>query len=537
MTFPHSPGKKRLLSAILLLSLLGAGEPILARSIPFPIIFVHGFGETAERWDDIKPFFHLLELQFGGVLQISKWGNVITSPNYNKAADYFFIQFTDDQLGIQDQIKELRRFIKKLHRESGAPRFVLVGFSMGGLTSRAYLTQYHNKHKIAKLVTITSPHQGSNWAYFHKIALKCLNRAGASKDMSFWTKIETDGKKALCKLFEQVSEKVIDIRFAGPAMRDLMPIEKGAEHSSLLAQLAHTDHPLDVQYASVVAQTPTLEEPFVILENFIKEKKSNGILTALTSPFIDFGRQHFPKFINFINLISNSNAGKNNCNKGSGDGAISVCSQDMSQLAWFKQQIDHQEESAWRDTLQRTVFLKNGTRLEIFTIKDHHLAAPNNYELLQRILAGTSQAAIEITNSKTTWGGKGYISGRVNNYLFDVKRMKLERRENNQWQAIEISAEVDELGFKWEDIPLGEEHNEFRLQYSVMSPTGEEELKVVETLTKEVKIESSDFPTGLVIMMLLVAAIIMGIFVYMNSPSPIFGGRQKCSWEEDDYLD
>jgi len=437
------------------------------------------------------------------------------------------------QLGIQDQIKELRQFIKKLHRESRAPRFVLVGFSMGGLTSRAYLTQYHNNHQIAKLVTITSPHQGSNWAYFHKIALKCLNRAGASKDMSFWTKIKTNGKKALCKLFEQVSEKVIDIRFAGPAMRDLQPIEKGTE--SFLARLAKAPHPLDVQYASVVAQTPTLEKPFVILDNFIKEKKNNGILTALTAPFIDFGRQHFPKF---INLISNSNEGKNNCNEDSGDGAVSICSQDMSQLAWFKKQIDHQKESAWRDTLQRSVFLKNGTRLEIFTIKAHHLAAPQNYELLQRILAGTAQAAIEITNSKTTWGGKGYISGRVNNYLFDVKRMKLERRENNQWQTIEISAEVDELGFKWENIPLGEEHNEFRLQYSVMSPTGKDELELVETLTKEIKIEPSHFPTGLIIMMLIIAAIIgIGSFVYMNSPSPSFGGRQKDSWEEDDYLD
>ncbi|TGO03190.1 hypothetical protein PN36_11190 [Candidatus Thiomargarita nelsonii] len=53
-------------------------------------LFVHGFGKTAERWDDIKPFFHLLELQFGGILQISKRGNVSTS-DYNKAADYFFI--------------------------------------------------------------------------------------------------------------------------------------------------------------------------------------------------------------------------------------------------------------------------------------------------------------------------------------------------------------------------------------------------------------------------------------------------------------
>lgn len=46
---------------------------------------------------------------------------------------------------------------------TGAPQVILVGHSMGGLASRAYLRRY-GQHQVARLITLGSPHHGSRLA-------------------------------------------------------------------------------------------------------------------------------------------------------------------------------------------------------------------------------------------------------------------------------------------------------------------------------------------------------------------------------------
>jgi triacylglycerol lipase len=54
----------------------------------------------------------------------------------------------------------ISRRIDEVLASTGAPQLILVGHSMGGLASRAYLRR-HGMAKVARLVTLGSPHQGT----------------------------------------------------------------------------------------------------------------------------------------------------------------------------------------------------------------------------------------------------------------------------------------------------------------------------------------------------------------------------------------
>lgn len=66
---------------------------------------------------------------------------------------------------IDGYAEQLGRRVEALCRSTGAERVMLVGHSMGGLASRAYLRRY-GPSRVAALVTLGSPHRGSVLARF-----------------------------------------------------------------------------------------------------------------------------------------------------------------------------------------------------------------------------------------------------------------------------------------------------------------------------------------------------------------------------------
>ncbi len=75
-------------------------------------------------------------------------------------------------INLEPPFGDIERFAEQLHirieallEETGGDRLVLVGHSMGGLVSRAYLRRYGST-RVAKLITLASPHHGTRMARF-----------------------------------------------------------------------------------------------------------------------------------------------------------------------------------------------------------------------------------------------------------------------------------------------------------------------------------------------------------------------------------
>jgi triacylglycerol esterase/lipase EstA (alpha/beta hydrolase family) len=61
---------------------------------------------------------------------------------------------------IDDLVRPLAAAIDEVLSETGRPQVVIVAHSMGGLVARAYLRDY-GARKVARLITLGSPHHGS----------------------------------------------------------------------------------------------------------------------------------------------------------------------------------------------------------------------------------------------------------------------------------------------------------------------------------------------------------------------------------------
>ena len=61
---------------------------------------------------------------------------------------------------IERFTEELHEAIERIARATGQPKLVLVCHSMGGLAARLYLAR-NGANRVAKLITIASPHAGT----------------------------------------------------------------------------------------------------------------------------------------------------------------------------------------------------------------------------------------------------------------------------------------------------------------------------------------------------------------------------------------
>jgi triacylglycerol esterase/lipase EstA (alpha/beta hydrolase family) len=68
---------------------------------------------------------------------------------------------------IDSYMHIIQRSIDNLCQETGSDKIVLLAHSMGGLAARAYLKKYGSS-RIAKLITLGTPHHGTALANFGK---------------------------------------------------------------------------------------------------------------------------------------------------------------------------------------------------------------------------------------------------------------------------------------------------------------------------------------------------------------------------------
>jgi triacylglycerol lipase len=104
-----------------------------------PVLLVHGYQCNRGFWFQLR----------GRIARAGRQvGTISLAPVFNDIDGY---------------VAQLARRIDEVCAAAGTERLILVGHSMGGLVSRAYLRR-HGNGKVAKLVTLGSPHHGSRLA-------------------------------------------------------------------------------------------------------------------------------------------------------------------------------------------------------------------------------------------------------------------------------------------------------------------------------------------------------------------------------------
>ncbi len=167
------------------------------KHIPYPIIFIHGLTSSDQKWNSLIGKLSDFGWSFGGRMDfcLNYDGSLFranltddihdfTMQTNLQVGDFYTINFDidingnlynntveSDQAAIVKQGKALQLAIKHVLDKTGSGKVILVGHSMGGLAAREYLQnssdwQIDGYHHVAKLLTIGTPHGGSNmWTF------------------------------------------------------------------------------------------------------------------------------------------------------------------------------------------------------------------------------------------------------------------------------------------------------------------------------------------------------------------------------------
>jgi pimeloyl-ACP methyl ester carboxylesterase len=147
-----------------------------------PVLFVHGFCSSAATWDKTLP--QLSSRRYGTeaprLYEDANGGVAARTPVPSSGAKMFRIDFSDlaggfDPIAVANvptarKAGELKVVIDGIKRFTGAPGVIVVGHSLGGLATRAYMQGIGKDRAgntitfakdIATLIMIDTPNQGS----------------------------------------------------------------------------------------------------------------------------------------------------------------------------------------------------------------------------------------------------------------------------------------------------------------------------------------------------------------------------------------
>lgn len=437
---------------------LAAAAPAGARTLPYPLVFIPGLGEQPARWAQLEPALQALGLRRGGVIQVATLRQGPRAPAYDPEGDYFFLRFDDNQGAVMDLAGELRLALAALRRDSDAPAFVLVGFSLGGVVARAYLTRYTRRHYVRKLVTLGSPHQGSPWARLYDAAAP-LKRRCSGRDTAALLLAPACAALALL-------ERQLDLRLDAPALRDLAPPRWDAQGrpENLLARLAAAPHPVDVEYVAVAGRVPlprNRDELAAAFEAVERELAAGDYRLSEAKARLLGLLQHL------LGLLSGEPAWQ-----GGGDGGVPAASQDLARLPWFARRIRAETKAVAGgfDTRWYTIAgLSHPLRVEY--VAAHHLLQPRRFDILYRAVASPPRLAARAPSR--TWRGRITLRGRLEDFWLQPARLRLAGSD------LAPRFEADRLHFRFEGVSLKPGANRLVLRYGVDHGFPQAETRVV----------------------------------------------------------
>lgn len=161
--------------------------------LKYPVILVHGLDSNHATWKNYGDWIQK-GVAYGGTLAAIDSFHATTTGNYsntnlpsknsqagcpeyrditkiydvryyfgcNPQGGYFTMNFSNNtDLSFAAQAMELRAIVDAVTSLTGAKKVFLVGHSMGGLASRAYIQYLGGGDKVAGVITIGTPHQGA----------------------------------------------------------------------------------------------------------------------------------------------------------------------------------------------------------------------------------------------------------------------------------------------------------------------------------------------------------------------------------------
>ncbi|HEX3530740.1 MAG TPA: alpha/beta fold hydrolase [Thermoanaerobaculia bacterium] len=273
------------------------GNPGVGRRVPAPILFLHGFGSGAETWKDARltDFLQSKGLRFGGTVRIDGKGEARIEGS-SAGADFFLLAVSSSFQGLDGWTRDIAKLVAKVREATQAPRVVLVGHSAGGLAGRRYLVEHFSDHHLAKLVTVASPHRGSELGW-----LWLLKKKLQSTPIDAWL---------------AGVERGVGTPLDSPLLHDLLP----ERQNPALARLNKTAHPTDVEYSCLrAAGSPDAD-------NWAALGKLFDSMDLENSPFLQ----------DAITKLMMLNAFREGVHSSRGDGAILEASQDLREIEFFK---------------------------------------------------------------------------------------------------------------------------------------------------------------------------------------------------------
>ncbi|MEW6620659.1 MAG: alpha/beta fold hydrolase [bacterium] len=241
---------------------------------PMPVLFIHGINANAETWDttteELEKYFQYKWKRFNGEDITSEPYHPVTydeehpTAPQNKVVKHYLEAFDyggEDTVGSTKALKgnytelveEIEKVLKAYYGEDKwqEGKLILVGHSQGGLIARDYLQRNPDNAKyIKRLVTIGTPHYGSDWlANISAMAMQ-------DPSLSPGTKPNWLGK--IIKAFDQrFRNNIKAVERGDAAVKDLLP------NSEYLKELNRLSIPKDIEYVCLVGQVVIPGPPFI----------------------------------------------------------------------------------------------------------------------------------------------------------------------------------------------------------------------------------------------------------------------------------
>lgn len=330
--------------------------PIVSKKIP--IIFVHGYNQSSQFWKDINIIQELRNEDYISMANFLWKNNKALNTEHTEeisdgqSAVYTLSMPQFGTLDIRQSGKLLNLATGHVTTRHRCATVRLIGFSMGGVVIREYITS-HAKHRASQVITVSSPHVGSEHAWLAQLYKEQENRLAQAKEIpvsGLRSYAEKESKKLthehILKALDALSNK-LQIPINSMAARMLMP----PTGDNYLSQLNKRPHPTDISYHSVITEENLLTYHFhEVKQDWEKMKKKQFKNTNLTAASVDVLRHSIGKIGELSDAIEK--------NHFRGDGIVSCHSQNMNHIEAFQNDTNLNSGVSQIETSHLTTYIR-----------------------------------------------------------------------------------------------------------------------------------------------------------------------------------